>query len=184
MREDVKKLYMFALRKVRGNELLKAKASDGQDFKLLKDILEMRDINPLDYIQYHFRDIARFVPSAKYITSSKAIESFLVHQKLKNKYLTDDYAIDGENFYVNKTYKNYPLSQVKMGAVQDLASNHALYLAEKYSEEGYVDVDKNLWEEVEYTYCKFKYKNKDLPTVFDYLLKKVREWKANEAKKQ
>lgn len=166
--EHLKKTYLIAIRKLTKNDWIQISKKDMPLIEDLAKNLDLKQMEAQDYIAYHF-GYAKGYMSIKYLASPDAIRRFEVHQKMKGRYNTKEYSIDGEDFYVNSTYKRYKLDQVKSGSAQDMDANYALTMCE----ENY-KVSNDLWEAAEYTYCKFLYKGKTPPIKLIKMLEECR----------
>lgn len=167
----LKSLYLATVRVLRKNPNITLKKDDEPLFDDLAKLLDAKNIEYYDYIHYQFNNPTKFFPGVKYICSVKAVQMYGIHQKMKNRYVTEDYATDGKDFYVNRTYKKYPLSQVEGPTHQDPNSNFALTIIESDN----YNVTQDLIEDAEYTLCKFKYKEKTPPDKLVEFVKKYRK---------
>jgi len=167
--EHLKNAYLSKVRGIKKNPWLQIKKEDEPLFDDLAKILDAKQMDYMDYIAFHFDNPDKFMPAGKYICSTRAVQRYEIHQKMKNKYVNDDYSIDGEDFYVNKTFKKYELKQVKDGTAQDPDAHFALTMSSSGNPE-----NSELWEAAEYALCKFLYKDKTPPTELMEFVKKCR----------
>jgi len=156
--ELLRNIYTAYLRKTKGNQWIQISNKDKELFDDLAKTLELKEMDFHDYVDYHFNHVKYMSP--KYICSPIAIDRYDYHRKLKNRYTNDDYAIDGENFYVNSTRKMYSMDQVKDPVAEDPEANFALVMSEQEN----CQITRKLYEAVEYAICKFRFKSKLIPT--------------------
>jgi hypothetical protein len=168
--EHLKKLYTANIRRLRNSEWIRIPKTDEPLFEILAKTLDAKQMGYDDYINYHFNNAKTYI-TAKYICSPTAIMRYEVHQKMKGKYMSDNFSVSEDVFYVNKTYKAYPLSQVNSATSQDPDANFALTMAEKGED---LEFSQELWQACEYAMVKFEYKGKTQPTTLVQLTNKMR----------
>ena len=155
-------LYTIALRTAYNNPWLQAPRVGSEKWKQLeaaRKIVEEMKGEYGDYIRVQFAALKRVgaVPSPSHMVSTKAVDRYMIHQKMKNKYHHREYSIDGNEFVVHSTQKRYPVSQADASIYDDSEANYAHYISK---EENLPKDIQKAWEAVEYAIAKLRYKDK------------------------
>ena len=155
-------LYTIALRVACNNQWLKEPKQGSEKWKQLdaaRKIVEEMNGEVGDYIRVQFSALKRVgaVPSPSHMVSKRAVDRYMIHQKMKNKYHYATYSVEGEEFVVHSTQRRYPMSQADAPLQQDSDANYAHYLAK---EDKIPERTKEALEAVEYAIAKLRYKDK------------------------
>lgn len=162
-------MYMSALKAICKNSYLKSPVVGGKKYEQLdkaRQIVDGLGGDYSDYIHVQFQAFRNmkgiFAPKPEHLISKGAIERYKVFQMKKNKYVREDYTIDGDKFIVAATGKSYPFWKVEVDSSEDIASINALLISKSLSYKSMIDkgaLEKAL-EDIEYLLAKLKYKGK------------------------
>jgi hypothetical protein len=173
--------YMAALRAARGNKFLRSPKPDGERWKDLdkaRQIVDDLEGDYSDYINVQFSAFRKlgFPPQPHQLLTDKAIMRYKTFQRMKNKFRTPDYKVDGNIFIVNETGKEYNISQANLGSSNDPIALYTFSLSSDPTQLDDLNVKglKEAFEGVAYTICKLKYKSK---MVGDRLLRLYKDLK-------
>lgn len=169
-------LYIAALRDLCNNKFIqppKHGSERWQQLEAARKLVDEMQGEYGDFIRCQFNALSRIkvVPQPYHLSSTRAVERYLIYQKMKNKYYKQGYCIEGDKMIVYTTRREYPISQVNLPSVDDPDATYAFYIANNDTK--LKDEDKqHAIETLEYTIAKLRYKNK-VPT--EPLLRKLKE---------
>jgi len=158
-------MYMVSLKLAAKNPWLKPPKEGSPKWEKLdtaRKIVEEVGGEYRDFIRVQFTSMQRIgrFPSPGHMCNKHAIDRYIIHQKMKNKYHKKTYSIDGEDFIVHATSKRYPIKQADLPIQQDPVANFAQDMARS----GVTPKDRGkALEDLEYAIAKLQYKDK-VPT--------------------
>jgi hypothetical protein len=133
-----------------------------QQMQEVVDIMNEYHIEPIDFLHFMVRWYSpmRIFPQPCHLKAVKAINKYRYHQSLKNKYVFDDYSIDGDEFTIHETmemvsYKN----NIMLPPDKDIRLRGAMFLC---TQKDYTLSDKDK-RNIAYAYCKLKFIGRPVP---------------------
>lgn len=169
-------MYMAALRSATKNPYLQEPKMGSEKYNQLdaaRKVVDEMEGDWGDFIRCQFAAMRRLklIPSSHHMCSPKAIQRYIVHQKMKNRYHRKEYSLEGNYFTVHATGKQYEIKQVDLPTQEDPMANYAHHLAN--SDEMPPNGEYAL-ECLEYAIAKLRYKDK-IPT--EALMRRLRQLK-------
>jgi hypothetical protein len=145
-----------------------------QQMQEVTDIINEYHIEPVDFLNFMVRWYSpmRIFPQPYHLKAEKALRRYLYHQTLKNKYVFDDYSIDGDEFTINETYETVSYGKdIGLPIDKDLRLKYAMHLA-NYPTGNLIHEPKSI-RDIAYAIVKLRFLGKPIPNELMKLKERV-----------
>lgn len=171
--EYLAELYMSLKRSILKNKFIRLPKNIDkftQDISEVVDKIQALHADPIDFIKFMFRYFSpmRIIPSPRHLLSDKAVMKYRYHQALKNRYIYDDYTVDGDELLIHETLETVSYrNEIMLPPDKDLRLRTAIFLS---TQKDYILSEKDK-RDVVYAIAKLKFVGKPVP----YELIKLKE---------
>ena len=169
-------LFMEALKAATKNAFLQSPKVGSEkwlELEKARKLVDQMDGDMGDFIRCQFRALQHFktIPQPHHLSSTKAVERYLIHQKMKRSYRREKYSIEGENVTVYATGKVYPIRQLDSSNEQDPDAAWAIHVTANNPKLLPTEED-GAAEALEYLVVKYEYKGRTVP---ENVIRKLKE---------